>query len=170
MIATFMAPPPLSSCGTARPAAYRQPAESIACAGMKARGWRRGPNSSTSPPRKHGRNCLHENLEVQREGPVARIARIQRHSRDITAVAAPAHLPEAGQARWHREALRESLAISRDFGFHDRPRPDEAHLPGQDVEQLGQLVQARAPQELPERRNAWIARELLIFCPLPRGL
>jgi len=46
-------------------------------------------------------------------------------------------------------------------------RPDERHLTLEDVEQLRQLIEARAPEERPEPGHARIALERL---PAPRGI
>ncbi|KJZ30095.1 hypothetical protein TW83_16450 [Paracoccus sp. S4493] len=51
---------------------------------------------------------------------------------------------------------------------HDRTRTDQAHLALQDVQKLGEFVQAQFPQHVPNGRDTWIVRELALLAPYDR--
>ena len=75
--------------------------------------------------------------------------------------AAAVDLPQAGDARADAEAaalpvLIESLVIPHG----KRPGAHQAHVALQDVEELGKLINARLPQELPHGRQARVLFDL----------
>src|SRR5437899_7454514 len=94
-----------------------------------------------------------ENLDVERERPVLDVVEVVLDPLRDAGVSAPAvDLRPPGHARAHpvaqhvlRKLLLELPHELRPFG----PRPDERHLPLDDVDELRELVQAPAPQEPP---------------------
>src|SRR5438445_10924450 len=105
---------------------------------------------------------LQENLQVEAETPPLDVVEITLDPLLDRCVAPPA--VERGPARDPRlhlvaehvagHAAPELLHEARALGA----RSDEAHLAAQHVEELGQLVEARASQEDAERRAAWVVR------------
>src|SRR5439155_26107427 len=94
---------------------------------------------------------LEQGLEVQRHRPVMDVIEVGLVALLDGRVAAPAvDLSPAGDPRLDvvaqdvaRHAPSELLDEARPFG----PGPDEAHVATQDVEELGQLIEARPTQE-----------------------
>ena len=58
------------------------------------------------------------------------------------------HLPESGHPRPHGQSTSVPHVVAGHLGRQRRPRPDEAHLAAQDVQQLRQLVE-RCPAQPP---------------------
>src|SRR5581483_4681494 len=52
------------------------------------------------------------------------------------------------------------LAVALELETCDRPRPDEAHVAAEYVDELRQLVERRAPQQPPDRGDPGVVREL----------
>src|SRR5271157_5904707 len=67
-------------------------------------------------------------------------------------------------------ALREQparvAAVLAQFGLHDRPGPDQAHLPPQDVPELRELIQAGSAQAGAEPRDTVIIFQFIIILKL----
>src|SRR5205814_7364380 len=70
------------------------------------------------------------------------------------------HLPEAGHARHEVEAAALPAVDAAILVGHERPRPDEAHLAANHVDELGQLVQIGAAKEAAHTRDAWVLGHL----------
>src|SRR5688572_4641888 len=107
-----------------------------------------------APARQHHGDGAGKDGEVQGRAPTVRIAEVELDPLLIAAGAAPAHLPEAGDAGGHAEAtelvlFRELVEVARQHG----PRADQAHVPDEDVHELRELVEAEAPQEPSRRRD-----------------
>ena len=60
---------------------------------------------------------------------------------------AAAHLPEAGEARAHREPAALPRLVLRHFAGQGRPRTDDAHFAAQHVDELRELVDAELADE-----------------------
>src|SRR5438445_690092 len=105
---------------------------------------------------------LQENLQIEAEAPALDVVEVTLDPPLDRRVAPPSvDLGPARDPRLHLvaehvarhpapELLHEARAL--------RARPDEAHLAPEHVEELRQLVEARAPEEDAERRAAWIIR------------
>ena len=93
---------------------------------------------------------------------------IELHAPRVGRVAAAADLPQPGQARLRCVVVFDVAAIARDLGAHDRTRPDQAHLAAQHVEQLRQLVEARAAQEAPDPGDPRIVASASASPPIRR--
>ncbi len=63
-----------------------------------------------------------------------------------------------------------AAAVLLEFGHCYRTRTDQAHVAPDDVEQLGQFVQAGAAQEVAHRRDARVAGQLAVPFPFHRGV
>ena len=66
--------------------------------------------------------------------------------------------------------VHEVPAIVIDFRFHDGSRPDNAHVPQQDVDELGKLVEAELAHEGADARHARIIPQLARPLPFAPGL
>src|SRR5919108_1754292 len=90
--------------------------------------------------REHGWDRLQENGDVEPDRPVLQVIEVEPDEIVETEVRAARDLPEAGQAREDEVALAvpglELLVVAKREG----PRPDQAHLPAQHVQELRHLV------------------------------
>ena len=88
----------------------------------------------------------------------------------IVGVASPAHLPGAGDARLDGTVQAAVLAVvAEQFLLHDGPGADHAHVPGEYVDELGEFVEARSPQEFPDPGDAGILLEFETLFPFRSG-
>src|SRR3989442_7936357 len=93
---------------------------------------------SRSP--EHDPEGAEDEVQVEAEAPVVHVLQIEPHpvvERDL--VTTGADLPVAGEARTDREAAVLPGLVARHLAGQRRTRPDDAHVPDQDVDQLGQL-------------------------------
>ena len=74
---------------------------------------------------------------IQPQAPVAHIVRIQGNAFLIGGLAAPADLPESGDARTYLQVQLEEITILGGFTINDGARSDQAHGSIQNIEQLG---------------------------------
>src|SRR6266481_651495 len=103
------------------------------------------------PVEEHPEERHADDLEVEREGPALDVFDVVLDALLERGIAAePVDLRPAGDTRLHLVAqhvaghgLPEPLDEDRSLGA----RPDDAHLPTQDIHELRQLVQAEAAQE-----------------------
>ena len=75
-------------------------------------------------------------------------------------VVAAADLPQAREARRHRQAAALPRLVLPHFLDHGGPRADEAHVALEDVPELRQLVEARAAQPPADRRDPRVVGHL----------
>src|SRR5918999_1003809 len=102
-----------------------------------------------------GRHGEQQDLQVEPERPVLDVVVVPLDPvRERRLAAQPVHLRPAGDTGLHAVAVLvtghaplEQLDELRPLG----PRPDDAHLAPQDVEELGQLVDREPPDQLPDR-------------------
>jgi hypothetical protein len=66
-------------------------------------------------------------------------------------------LGPAGDPGADRQPSQLALGVLRDLVRQRRARPDDRHLPAQDVDEVRQLVERRAAQELADPRDARVA-------------
>jgi hypothetical protein len=83
------------------------------------------------------------NPEVQPHGPIIGISAVVSYTIQIAAIATPADLPEAREPWPACTIFIKFRTISFDFIMHDRARPDNTHLPPQDIDELRQFIKAR---------------------------
>lgn len=68
-------------------------------------------------------------------------------------------MPDAGKTGFHAEAAAVAKLIKfSDFVIGERARADEAHLAAEDIPELGEFVDAGAPDEFAERGDARVLR------------
>ena len=85
--------------------------------------------------------------DVEPDVPVADVPSVHLDAFFIGRVAAAAGLPHACDARADHVEIFDVRAVFGDFVLDDGPRADEAHFPFEDVEELGQFVEAGLAQE-----------------------
>ncbi len=111
-------------------------------------------------PLQDGRHGPGQDHDVPPERPMFDIPCVELNPPPIGRAAAPVDLPQTGQARSGRVVASDVLPVALDLAVHDWTRPHEAHLKTQDIEELGQLVQAHPSQEGTNRGDAWIMAQL----------
>lgn len=93
------------------------------------------------------RNGAPEKHEIQPDAPVMHIPAVHLDALGIVDIASSAGLPHASDAGEGRVVLLDIFPIPRDFLLNDGAGSDEAHLPLQDVQELGQLIEAGLSKE-----------------------
>lgn len=96
---------------------------------------------------KYNRNGTPEEDEIQPDAPVMHIPAVHLDALGIVDIASSAGLPHASDAGEDRVVLLDIFPIPRDFLLNDGAGSDEAHLPLQDVQELGQLIEAGLSKE-----------------------
>src|SRR5208282_4488654 len=124
-----------------------------------------GSVSADTPDHRH--RGLEHDLEVPPQRPGRHIEIVELHEVVAGQVVAPRDLPQARDARSHLEAacrptLDVGLAGDERAGAHD------GHVALEDVDELGDLVDARAAQERPEVGDP--ARLVLLLAQLVEWL
>src|SRR6266478_5432755 len=109
----------------------------------------------------HRGKRLEQDLEVQAQRPVLDIGEVKLQPLREREIAPAGDLPQAGQTRLDAEtlaldALVEEIHVPNRHGT----RTDEAHLTGQHVEDLGELVEAAAAQGTSDARDPRIVGDL----------
>src|SRR5207248_217120 len=74
---------------------------------------------------------------------------------------APESWPQAGDARTNTQPIELPVVILLEFIAERRPRPDQAHVSKQHVNELGQLVDRGAAQQSPQARDTLIVDEFV---------
>ncbi len=121
---------------------------------------------------------LDEDLDVEAEAPVALVAEVgvdaTGHGLEVAGFTAPAlHLGEAGDAGLEGVALHvagDEAAVLLVVVDGVGARTDEAHLTAEDVEELGQFIEAPAAQDATEGCDAGIIAGGLAQAGLVTGL
>src|SRR5450759_4858934 len=95
----------------------------------------------------HGAGCSPHDVQVALQRPGLHVLQVEAQHVVEREVTAPADLPEPGDARQHDVPppvpFFHELAVSQ----RQRARPDKAHVALEHTEELGQLVEAQAPQD-----------------------
>ena len=108
--------------------------------------------------------------DVEPDVPVADVPGVHLDAFVVGRVAAAAGLPHAGNARADHVEVFDVRAVFGDFGLDDGPRADEAHFPFEDVEELGQFVEAGLAQESTAPGDARIVLQFEFCFPFFAGL
>lgn len=93
------------------------------------------------------RNGTPKEHEIQPDAPVMHVPAVHLNSFGIVYIASSAGLPHAGDARKDGVVLFDIFPIPRDFFLNDGAGTDEAHLTFEDVQELGQLIEAGLSKE-----------------------
>src|SRR5581483_11469553 len=107
-----------------------------------------------------------DDREVAPEAPRLDVIAVEGDAAGVIDVVAAADLPRPGQPRPRPQIVVDVFAVARHLGDDDRPRPDNAHLAFENVEQLRQLVEAGLAHRRAERGDARVVLELLQRAPL----
>src|SRR3954447_10862644 len=110
--------------------------------------------------RQHGKDRLPEDLQVEGERPVLDVVEVESDAVLPRQVGPAADLPEARDPWLDQQPPVDVVRVVGDFARQRRPRPDERHVAADDVEQLRQLVERVAPQELADASDARVVLHL----------
>src|SRR4051812_29112712 len=122
---------------------------------------RRSCASDGTPPTDHDPWRLREDQDVEPKAPGLRILDVESDHVVESELVSPADLPEAGETGLDGEAAVPAPLVVIELVRDGRPRADKRHLASQDVEELGQLIQAPAPEEPTHRGDPLVVRELV---------
>lgn len=95
-------------------------------------------NNCNGTPKEH---------EIQPDAPVMHVPAVHLYALGVVDVAASAGLPHAGDAGEDGVVLFDIFPIPRDFFLDNGAGPDEAHLTFEDIQELGQLIEAGLSKE-----------------------
>ena len=93
------------------------------------------------------RDSTPEKHEIQPDAPVMDVPAVHLDSFGIVYIASAAGLPHAGDAGEDGVILLDISPIPRDFLLDDGTGTDEAHFAFEDVQELGQLIEAGLSEE-----------------------
>ena len=113
-----------------------------------------------SLPGDHGRNRFEHDLEIRDIAALTHVLEIEAHPFLEADMAAPCDLPETGDSRRHFETPLLPGKVLGYFGGEIGPGPDDAHFPHEHIDELRQLVEARAAQETTDAGDARIVLDL----------
>src|SRR3954447_1803958 len=118
------------------------------------------PSVSVRPPREEdGGEGAEQKARVLPQRPVRDVQVVELHHLLERDARPPEDLPRSGEARREVEpALAPAVDLLLELRRHG-PGADQAHVALQDVPELRQLVDARAPQQIPGARDARIVLE-----------
>src|SRR5262245_62049730 len=106
------------------------------------------------------RDGARENPEVEADRPVLDVVAVETHDFvEVDDFAPAADLPQAREARLHREAAEVMRLVILEIRFEERAWAHERHVAGEDVVELRQLVETPATNDAAEPRHAGIRRD-----------
>src|SRR6266851_541417 len=109
--------------------------------------------------------CLQQNDAIQPDGPVADVPRFNLDAIIQSQLIPPAHLPESGNTGPGRENRGKLNADALTLFRQVRARTDQTHLALQNIQELGEFIQAPLPQKATQARDARII--IPQFCVSP---
>lgn len=95
----------------------------------------------------YNRNGTPEEHEIQPDAPVMHVPAVHLYSFGVVDIASSAGLPHAGDAGEDGVVLLDISPIPRNFLLDDGTGSDEAHFAFEDVQELGQLIEAGLSKE-----------------------
>ncbi len=95
----------------------------------------------------YNRNGTPEEHEIQPDAPVMHVPAVHLYSFGVVDIASSADLPHAGDAGENGVVLLDISPIPRNFLLDDGTGSDEAHFAFEDVQELGQLIEAGLSKE-----------------------
>src|SRR5262245_6004136 len=117
--------------------------------------------SLASPGQQDGRDRLYDDDDVSPQRPALHVVTIEKDAPLIRNIIASPDLPGAGESGPRTEVEQDVLAVFLKFVDHHRARPDDAHLPAQNVDQLWQLIDAELTQHAAHGGKSRIILQLL---------
>ena len=93
------------------------------------------------------RNGAPEEHEIQPDAPVMDVPAVHLDSFGIVYIASATGLPHTGNAGENGVVLLDIFPIPRNFLLDDGTGTDEAHLTFEDIQELGQLIEAGLSKE-----------------------
>lgn len=93
------------------------------------------------------RNGTPKEHEIQPDAPVMHVPAVHLYALGVVDIASSAGLPHAGDAGEDGVVLLDISPIPRDFLLDDGTGTDEAHFAFEDVQELGQLIEAGLSEE-----------------------
>lgn len=109
-----------------------------------------------STPKKH---------EIQPDAPVMHVPAVHLYALGVVDITSSAGLPHAGDAGEDGVVLFDIFPIPRDFFLDDGAGSDEAHFAFQNVQELGQLIEAGLSKEGAALCDAGIVLQLEFSIP-----
>lgn len=106
-----------------------------------------------------------QQYHIQPDTPVVNVPAVHLDSFGIVYITPAAGLPHAGDAGEDGVVLLDIFPIPWDFFLNDGAGSDEAHLPLQDVQELGQLIEAGLSKEGAALCDAGIVLQLEFSIP-----
>ena len=85
--------------------------------------------------------------EIQPDAPVMHVPAVHLYALGVVDITSSAGLPHAGDAGEDGVVLLDISPIPRDFLLDDGTGTDEAHFAFEDVQELGQLIEAGLSEE-----------------------
>lgn len=110
-------------------------------------------------------NGAPEEHEIQPDAPVMHVPAVHLHALGIVDIAASAGLPHAGDAGEDGVILLDIFPIPRNFLLDNGAGSDEAHFAFQNVQELGQLIEAGLSKEGAALCDAGIVLQLEFSIP-----
>ena len=116
----------------------------------------------TAPlPGKNDFHCSEKKPDIGPEGPVVDVIQIEANNLvEIVDGVAAADLPKAGDPRLDADAAAVPVLVLFDFRRRRWAGADQAHLAPEHIPELGQFVETRLAQEMPDRDDAGIVLDL----------
>ena len=111
-------------------------------------------------PGEDDRDRLEDDLEVHGDRPARDVAQVQAHHVVEVHVRAAAHLPGAGEARLHGQALHGPLVVLGDLLGQRGPGAHHGHVAQKDVQELRELVDGVPADEAADARDARVVPHL----------
>lgn len=113
----------------------------------------------------YNRNGTPEEHEIQPDAPVMHVPAVHLYSFGVVDIASSAGLPHAGDAGENGVVLLDISPIPRNFLLDDGTGSDEAHFAFEDVQELGQLIEAGLSKEGAALCDAGIVLQLEFSIP-----
>lgn len=93
------------------------------------------------------RNGTPKEHEIQPDAPVMHVPAVHLYALGVVDITSSAGLPHTGNTGEDGVVLLDIFPIPRDFLLDDRTGTDEAHLTFEDIQELGQFIEAGLSKE-----------------------
>ena len=90
----------------------------------------------------HGGDGFDQNFQIKKDGSLFNVVHFEINPVRVIDITAARHLPPSGNARFDRQMLFAELIVLHQFVYHDGTGPHKRHGPGEDIEELGQFIEA----------------------------